>query len=199
MESVLNWVSNYGYVAIFSLLVLGIVGLPVPDEWLLVFSGYLIYAGRLSAGPTFAAAVLGSVCGITCSYWLGRKVGLPIIHSKFGRLLHISDQRIHLVHDWFERIGHWALFGGYFVPGVRHFTALIAGTSELEYRNFALYAYSGALFWVSTFLFIGFHFGERWRSVLQMVEHNLRLASVVVMALAAGYVLFRYARRSLTK
>ena len=41
MESVLSWVSSYGYVAIFLSMVLGIVGLPIPDETLLVFSGYL--------------------------------------------------------------------------------------------------------------------------------------------------------------
>ncbi len=176
MDAVLIWVSTYGYGAIFGLLVLGIVGLPVPDEWLLVFSGYLVYAGRLNAPAAFASALLGSCCGITCSYWLGRKVGLPIIHSKLGRWLHITDAQVHRVHDWFERLGHWVLFFGYYIPGVRHFSALVAGTSELEYRNFARFAYSGALLWVSTFLFIGYHFGERWKAVLELVEHNLKLA-----------------------
>lgn len=199
MEAVLNWVSAYGYAAIFSLLVLGIVGLPVPDEWLLVFSGYLIYSGRLNPAGAFAAALLGSTCGITCSYLLGRNVGLPLLHSKLGRFAHISDARIRKVHDWFDRIGHWALFGGYFVPGVRHFTALVAGTTLLEYRSFALFAYSGALTWVSIFLFIGYHFGERWRSVLLVVEHNLRLASEIGLVLILCYLLIRYVKRQRRK
>ena len=45
MEFVFQWVSTYGYGALFVLLMLGIVGLPVPDETLLVFCGYLILTG----------------------------------------------------------------------------------------------------------------------------------------------------------
>ena len=56
MEAVAAWISQYGYIAIFFLLMLGIVGLPVPDEWLLVFSGYLIYDGTLDPFLTMCAA-----------------------------------------------------------------------------------------------------------------------------------------------
>jgi len=65
---------SYGYAAIFSLLVFGIVGLPVPDEWLMTFAGYLVYKRHLHLLPTYAAASLGSMCGITVSYVLGRSV-----------------------------------------------------------------------------------------------------------------------------
>ena len=194
LDAVLSWVSTYGYAAIFGLLVLGIVGLPVPDEWLLVFSGYLVYSGRLNPLATFAAALLGSLCGITASYWIGRKAGLPLVRSKVGRFAHISDQRIQVVHDWFNRIGHWLLFFGYYIPGVRHFTALVAGTSQLEFRPFALYAYTGALGWVSIFLFIGYHFGERWRTVFVLVERNLKTACAAGAAVLVVWLLIRWIR-----
>ena len=41
MEAVFGWVATYGYGALFGLLIFGIVGLPIPDETLLVFCGYL--------------------------------------------------------------------------------------------------------------------------------------------------------------
>ncbi|HKC10930.1 MAG TPA: DedA family protein, partial [Vicinamibacteria bacterium] len=68
----MQWIAHYGYVAIFSLLVLGIIGLPIPDETLLLFVGYLIYKGQLRAIPSLASAFLGSLCGITLSYAVGR-------------------------------------------------------------------------------------------------------------------------------
>jgi len=188
-------VSTYGYFAIFSLLVLGIVGLPVPDEFLLTGCGFLVYQGHLRLIPTFASALAGSMCGITCSYLIGRTVGWKFLHSRVGRWLHIKDRTIRRVHDWFNRIGHWALMVGYFIPGVRHFTAIVAGTSKLEYHAFAMYAYCGATLWVSTFIFIGYHFGERWPQILGLVEHNLKLASVVAGALVLAYLLFRYFRQ----
>ncbi len=195
MDPVLQWVSTYGYLAISGLLILGIVGLPVPDEFLLVFSGYLVYTGRLNLAGTLIAAAAGAIAGISCSYWLGRWVGLPLLHSKFGHIFHVSDEQIQRVHDWFHRIGHWSLFFGYFVPGVRHFTALVAGTSCLEFPAFALYAYTGAIFWVCTFIFLGLHFGEHWQTVLGVIEHNVRLASVVIGVLTIGYLLYRFVSR----
>ncbi|MBV8729091.1 MAG: DedA family protein, partial [Acidobacteriia bacterium] len=71
-QHVLTWITQYGYLAIFLLLALGIVGLPVPDETLLTFTGYLIYKGHLSPPLAFASALGGSASGITASYALGR-------------------------------------------------------------------------------------------------------------------------------
>lgn len=196
MEStVLQWVSTYGYFAIFALLVTGIVGLPVPDEFLLTGCGFLVFQGQLRLIPTAASALAGSMCGITCSYVIGRTIGWKFLHSRAGRLLRIRDQDIRRVHDWFDRIGHWALMIGYFIPGFRHFTAIVAGTSKLELHEFALFAYSGAVLWVSTFMFIGYHFGERWPQILSLVEHNLKLASIILGVLVLAYLLYRYFRQ----
>jgi membrane protein DedA with SNARE-associated domain len=198
-SSVLHWVATYGYVAIFSLLVLGIVGVPVPDEFLLGSCGFLVYQGHLRLAPTLAAGILGSMTGITCSYLIGRTVGWKFLHSRFGRLLHISDANIRRVHDWFDRVGHWALLIGYFIPGVRHFTAIVAGTSRLEPKSFAMYAYSGAVLWVSTFVTIGYHFGPEWQRILGMVERNLKTASMVAGVAILAYAAFVLIRRRSAK
>jgi membrane protein DedA with SNARE-associated domain len=194
-SSVLHWVATYGYIAIFSLLVFGIVGLPVPDEFLLTSCGFLAYEGHLRLIPTLAAGMLGSMCGITCSYLIGRTIGWKFLHSRFGRMLHITDANIRRVHDWFDRIGHWALLVGYFIPGVRHFTAIVAGTSRLEPRSFALFAYTGAALWVTTFVSLGYHFGPEWQRVLAMVERNLKTASILVGTLILAYLAFVFIQR----
>src|SRR4051812_5567592 len=139
MELIIQWVTQYGYVAIFALLMLGIVGLPIPDETMLVFAGYLIAQGHLQPVPALITAFCGSACGITLSYTIGRTLGIGFIH-KWGRYLHVTEARLAKVHKWFDKIGRWALFIGYYIAGVRHFTAIIAGTSGLDYRSFAMYA-----------------------------------------------------------
>src|SRR5215468_8003428 len=113
-QQVLAWIAQYGYVAIFLLLVFGIVGLPVPDETLLTFTGYLIFKGHLRLAPAFCSAFLGSVCGITFSYILGRTFGLALIH-RYGKYVHLTEDRIRKVHEWFERVGRWGLTFGYFI------------------------------------------------------------------------------------
>ena len=190
--AVLQWVSTYGYFAIFGLLVFGIVGLPVPDEFLLTSCGVLAYQGHLSLAPTLLAGVLGSISGITCSYTIGRTLGWKVLHTRLARFVHITDKEIDRIHDWFHRIGHWALIIGYFVPGIRHFTAIVAGTSKLEWPSFALFAYSGAILWVSTFVFIGYHFGPEFRKILAVVDQNLKIASIAAAVLIASYLLWRF-------
>ncbi|MBV9296314.1 MAG: VTT domain-containing protein, partial [Acidobacteriaceae bacterium] len=80
----------------------------------------------------------------------------------------------------------WLLAAGYFIPGVRHFTALVAGMSDLEYRRFAGFAYAGAAIWVATFLTLGYLVGEEWQAALRLV-HRYTLV-LVLLALAAGVV-----------
>jgi len=191
VETVLQLVTQYGHVAIFCLLVLGIVGLPVPDEWLLTFAGYLVYKGHFHYLPTVAAAFAGSACGITISYIIGRTGGLYLIH-KYGRYVHLTQARLDRVHNWFERMGRWTLFFGYYMPGVRHFTAVVAGSSELEPHVFALFAYSGALVWVVTFISLGYFLGERWSTISEEI-HGV-LLWLTIAAVAAG-LLFWWLRR----
>src|SRR5512139_3505406 len=104
----------------------GIIGLPVPDETLLTFTGYLIYKGHLRLPAAFLAALGGSVCGITASYFLGRCFGMPLVRRS-GPCLHLTEAGIAKAHDWFERLGRWSLTVGYYMPGVRYFTAYAAG------------------------------------------------------------------------
>src|SRR5262245_35780393 len=87
METLLAWITNYGAISLFFLMMLGIIGLPIPDETLLVFSGYLIFKEKLDPLFTFSMAFLGSLAGITVSYYLGRVYGLKLIH-KYGRYFH---------------------------------------------------------------------------------------------------------------
>jgi membrane protein DedA with SNARE-associated domain len=197
MESVLAWVSHYGYAGLFGLLVLGILGLPIPDETLLMFSGYLIYRGRFHPALAFVTGFGGSCCGISLSYTIGRTLGYGFVH-RYGRYVRLTEPRINGIKAWFHRIGHWLLTIGYFIPGVRHFTALVAGLSHLEYRTFAVFAYSGAAIWVATFLSIGYFVGEAWQSVSKLTERYALLVAFAGAALAATvwWIRQRYRKRT---
>ena len=197
MEAIAGWIAHYGYIAIFLLLVFGIVGLPVPDEWLLTFAGYLAYKNNLHFWPAFAAAALGSMCGITVSYGLGRSLGFFLIHH-YGRLLRISQKDLDRVHTWFDRFGTWTLLIGYYVPGVRHFTAVVAGTSKMEFHLFSLFAYSGALLWTTTFMTLGYSFGEQWSQVLQQVQKHLAVSALVALVLIVTFGIRWYGKKRKT-
>ena len=189
-QQVLGWITQYGYLAIFALLMFGIVGLPVPDETLLTFCGFLVFKGRLSLPLAFGTAFAGSACGITLSYFLGRSFGLALIH-RYGRYVRITEEHITKAHAWFARVGHWGLTFGYFIPGIRHFTAYAAGMSDVEYPQFALFAYSGGILWVSAFLSLGYFLGERWEAVEQNIHQYLVWITLAGAIVLVGYLVWR--------
>ncbi len=193
-----HWIHDYGYFGIFALLVLGIVGVPVPDETLLAFSGFLSQTGELRLVPTIAAAFLGSSCGITVSYLLGRGFGHVLV-KKFGRRIHLTEERVEKVHGWFRKLGRWTLLIGYYVPGVRHATAFVAGASRLEYGSFAAFAYSGALAWTNTFVLGGYFLGREWHRMGRHIPVFI-VAAAALLALAAGvaFLLWRKKRQGKT-
>jgi membrane protein DedA with SNARE-associated domain len=187
-ETILRWITEYGYLAIFVLMALGTPMLP--DEGLLAFAGYLVYEGQLQLFPTMAAAFLGSVCGITLSYGLGSTVGNYLV-TKFGPAVQVTEDKVTRVHTWFDRVGKWGLLFGYFLPGVRHLIAFGAGTSKLPLSVFALFAYTGGFIWSVTFISAGYFLGSQWTLIFGKVRPNLVLGSVVTVALFLLYILVR--------
>jgi membrane protein DedA with SNARE-associated domain len=192
MESILQWISHYGYAGLFAALMLGIAGLPIPEETILVFCGYLISRGRLHWAPAFITGLCGSMCGISLSYFIGRTGGTVVV-ARYGKYVHLTAKRIERVHSWFRRTGEWALTFGYFILGVRHLTALVAGMSGLEFRVFARFAYPGAALWVATFLTIGYFVGDHWQAAMAVVHrYSLVVAAAVLLAaLAWCFVVWR--------
>jgi membrane protein DedA with SNARE-associated domain len=189
-QSILAWIAHYGYAAIFLLLTLGIVGLPVPDETLLTFTGFLVFQHKLSLPLAFAAAWGGSTCGITISYYLGRTFGLALIR-RYGKYVRVTEEHVEKAHAWFNRVGHWGLTFGYFVPGIRHLSAYAAGMSEVEARPFALYAYSGGFLWVTVFLSVGYFLGDRWEAASKQVERYGLFLLIACVIAGAAYLIWR--------
>jgi len=197
MDGVFAWVAAHGYGALFLLMALGVVGLPIPDETILVFAGYLIGRGTLHPAGAFFAALAGAWTGISGSYLLGRTLGVGVVH-RYGKYIHFTEARLAQVHRWFDRIGHWMLVVGYYIAGVRHFTAVVAGMSKLEFPTFMAYAWTGGALWVATFLTLGYFLGENWRQVAELVhEYVLVGSAAIIVAGIVGY--FVWKKRAKTK
>jgi membrane protein DedA with SNARE-associated domain len=187
---ILHWIAVHGYGVIFALFALGILGIPFPDEWLLAYLGYLIYKGRLLPAPTVAAAFFGSISGMTLNYALGRTFGLYLV-GKFGRFVRLTPEKMSKVHDWYEHAGRWALLLGYFLPGVRHMTAVVAGTSKMTFWEFALFAYIGGFLWSNTFIALGYFLEEQWAKETERIHHILEIGSVLALVVLALYLLLQ--------
>jgi membrane protein DedA with SNARE-associated domain len=191
----INIIYQYSYFGIFLLLALGIIGLPIPDEILLATIGYFIFAGDLPMVPAVLSAFLGALTGITGSYYFGTICGKPLLY-KIGPKIGISDEKINKTQRFFSKYGKTALFFGYFVPGVRHLTAYFAGMYSLKFRQFAIYAYFGAVFWCTFFILIGYQLANRWYIVMD-ITHRIGIYAFSLLALCIiAWLIFKPKNKS---
>ena len=190
MEPGFLWIEHYGYGAIFVLLMLGIVVLPISDETLLIFIGYLSFKGTLQPEPAVATAFLGSATGITLSYAIGRYIGLPAL-IKFGHVIHVRSEHLTETQRWVDRWGKYSLLVAYFIPGVRHLAAVVLGASLLPPTVFARFAYTGALVWSASFIGLGYLAGEEWNQLSPLIHRTVTVVILLVLfMLAIALVMF---------
>ncbi|MCG6537206.1 MAG: DedA family protein [Syntrophales bacterium LBB04] len=164
MHALILFIIQYSYWGIFLALALGIFGLPIPDETLMAYIGFLSFQGKLAYIPVLAVAFLGTACGITMEYFLGKKIGYRLL-KRYSSRMHVNSEHVQNAEKFFNTYGMISLFIGYFIPGIRHLTGIFAGTSRMPYRVFAIYAYAGGLVWTMTFVNMGYFLAEKWQRI----------------------------------
>jgi membrane protein DedA with SNARE-associated domain len=186
-----DFIDHYGYVAMYVLLSAGIIGVPVPDETLMTFVGSLTVPGGLFRyTPALLVLYAGTMTGMLVSYFLGKRVGKPFLY-RYGKWFKLTPARIERAESWFIRYGLWAVFFGYFVPGIRHFTCYLAGVSGVKLYKYLLFAGTGALLWCTTFLTLGHYIGRNFQELMHLIHTYMGyIAGVIVIV--AGLVIYFY-------
>lgn len=186
----LTWLAHYGPGVLFLALALGVFGLPIPDELLLTVAGALVRQGKLDPVSTVVAAITGCLSGITLSYVVGRTVGTAALH----RIVHVPDAAFQRAQQWFHRFGRWLLMFGYYIPAVRHCTAIAAGSAPLPYHEFALFAYTGGVIWCLSFLSFGYFAGPSWETAWHGLERMGPYIGISLLVVATVVTLLTWRR-----
>ncbi|MCH5583416.1 DedA family protein [Shimazuella sp. AN120528] len=157
MEQLMHWISEYGYFALFFCLWLGIVGMPIPDEVIVMTGGFVSSLGVLQLVPSFIVTYLGVVSGLSIGYTLGRHYGVGLTKKfqekeKWRPYLAKSEKLV-------DKYGKFALILSYFLPVVRHVIPYVVGSHKMKFRHYALYSYSIGLIWTAAFFLVGYQFG----------------------------------------
>lgn len=187
----LHWITQHGYIGLFSLLVLGVFAIPVPVEPLLIFAGFLISRGHFHFLPTLVSAFLGSISGATLGYGAGRFLGILSL-QRLVRILHLSEESSQKLEAWSRcETGKWALMFGYFCPGIRHLTSIFAGSSGMGMPVFASFGYLGGLLWSLSFILLGYCAGESGEKVLGRLYEHLFIDTAILLLAIAAYFMIR--------
>ena len=178
-------ISQWGYAAIFLVVVLGNAGLPVPEESVLAVSGYLVWQNRLAFAPVLAVAISSAVVGDNVAFWLGRRYGRRII----ARFAGMKPERVQRIEDFVRRYGMLAVFVARFVAGLRFMAGPLAGSTGLSPVRFFIANLLGAAVYVPVAVTagyaIGYGLGDRVER-LRKVAGDTGTALLIVIVLVAA-------------
>lgn len=142
---------QHGYLVLFIGLLLDYIALPFPGQTTLIYAGYLSYKDVLHILPSMSLSFLGSAGGLTVTYFVGNKVGMPVV-KRFGKWVFLSQRKMAKTKRWFAKYGVALLLMSCFFPGIRQFIGYFSGIVGLPFRTFALYTYTSAFVWVVFFV-----------------------------------------------
>ncbi|TDF94072.1 DedA family protein [Paenibacillus piri] len=192
-----SMIGDYGYAALFFALWLGIVGMPVPDEAIVMTGGAVTANGMLHLVPAFALTYLGVISGLTLGYVLGRFIGTPVIErlkrkKKMEKYLTASEKLI-------DKYGSFALVISYFLPVIRHVVPYIVGLNRMPFRRYAFFSYSTGFVWTLIFFTAGRFFGD-YADEIGALIHKQGLKWIwLPCVLIVIYVIIRIARKHKNK
>ncbi len=166
LDLLVSLIEHYGYAALFFLLWLGIVGLPIPDELVVASGGFVASLGYLDPVYAFLFDYLGVVSGLSIGYFLGRGFGKPILN--WLKKKKNMDRYISRSTALIQKYGAFSLCISYLLPVIRHVVPYIVAIGGMKYRRYALFSYTTGLVWTLAFYMVGFLFGKNMELVVAM-------------------------------
>lgn len=161
-QTLLNFFDVHQLPALFLLLLLEEAGIPIPipGDTLILLAGTqthtkLVRESILVVVVSCVATILGS----SVLFLVMRQGGRPFL-LKYGRYIRMSPERVERVQRWMVRRGRLALVFGRLIPGLRIVTTIVAGLSDMTYRDFLLATSAAAVLWSAGYFWIGALFGR---------------------------------------
>jgi membrane protein DedA with SNARE-associated domain len=183
-----RYITEYGYLAIFLLVILQELGVPNPvtNEFVLLFSGYLAYAGVLRFWPAFLAAVSGDCLGTALLYAVFYHFGKSIVR-RLPRWLPVSEERLDSMARRISKRGYWGIYLARLLPFLRGYASVAAGILSIPPGVFLPAVVFSAITWSGGYVVAGLLLGPYWEEAASRVGRAE--AAVVIAVLVAGAML----------
>ena len=194
MEDVTQFLIRHGGLVLFAVVFAEQVGLPIPAVPVLLAAGALAGAGKMNVAWAILLGFVACLIGDLIWYYLGRYRGRQVL----GLLCRISlepDSCVRRTEDFFIRHGMRSLIFAKFIPGLSTVTPALAGLFDVNIGRFFLYNGLGALLWTVAFVMPGYLFSNRLERVAAHAARFGSSAVVLVAALLALYVMYKYIHR----
>ncbi len=161
-------------------------GFFLPGDSLLFIAGLLSESEYLDVHVSVMIPVLvvAAVAGSTTGYFTGLWAGNYLKNRKEN--FFFKKKYLDMTHEFYERHGMMAFILGRFLPVIRTFVTILAGTVKINFPKFFIFNIVGASLWITSMVMAGNLLGKAFPDLpdyLEIIVVGMVLLSAVPVAL----------------
>lgn len=196
MEQIItDFISKWGYTAIFILILLENILPVVPSEIILTFAGLLSVKSHLSIWTLLIIATIASFIGLLILYYICRLISEEKLYrfvDRHGKWMKLKSKDLKRANDWFKKYGAWAVFLCRFVPVLRVLITIPAGINRMNVIQFTTLSLIGTTIWNFALILLGRLLSDSFDALMNGIHTYSRIMYVIIIIIAVIYFVIRY-------
>jgi membrane protein DedA with SNARE-associated domain len=180
--NVASMLATWGYYGIFAAVFVGNLGVPVPEETVMLAAGFLAGEVLLDLRLVYVVVIVSAVTGDCCGYMIGRTGGQRVL-SRLATMFPFMHTRYERLQLFFQTHGSKAVFMARFITGVRFMAGPMAGACGMPFIQFLGWNVLGAFVWCSLVVTVGYLVGGELLPALAMAHQVSRWIGLAVFVL----------------
>ncbi|MDU0994970.1 MAG: DedA family protein, partial [Staphylococcus lugdunensis] len=184
---------QWGYTAIFILILLENVLPVVPSEIILTFAGLMSVKSGLSIAILFTISTIASFIGLLILFYLCRLISENSLYrfvDKYGKWVKLKSKDLKRANDWFKKYGAWAVLLCRFIPVLRVLITIPAGINRMNVVKFVTLSLLGTTIWNFALILLGRVLSDSF-DVLMNALHTYSYVMYIILIIAILYLAYR--------
>jgi len=190
LASLADVAKDAGIPALFALIAVETMGIPLPGETALIAAGIFASQGHMSIELVIVAAALAAILGDNVGFFIGRHYGRRLLEWDGGPFPDHRKRLIAFGEPFFEKHGPKAVFLGRWVAGLRITAAWLAGAHHMRWPIFTFWNALGGICWALSVGLLAYFFGHTAEKIISTAG----LAGLALVVLVGGAAIV-FARR----
>ncbi|MCG1318094.1 DedA family protein [Staphylococcus epidermidis] len=195
MEQIItDFISKWGYTAIFILILLENILPVVPSEIILTFAGLLSVKSHLSIWTLLIIATIASFIGLLILYYICRLISEEKLYrfvDRHGKWMKLKSKDLKRANDWFKKYGAWAVFLCRFVPVLRVLITIPASINRMNVIQFTTLSLIGTTIWNFALILLGRLLSDSFDALMNGIHTYSRIMYIIII-IAVIYFVIRY-------
>jgi membrane protein DedA with SNARE-associated domain len=197
VEALQGFVEHFTYLGIFAVLLLGSLGVPIPEETAIIAAAVLSHAGVVRWWLALPVCLVGVLSGDMVLYWVGRHWGANVLNWRVVRLV-LTRKREQWLKAAYRRHALKTIVTARHVMGLRAAAFLTAGMARVPFWKFVVADVGAAALGVPCGFGLAYFFTDQITAIVadvHRVERWLALAGLLALAAVLVVGVRRWHRR----